>query len=529
MMQVATGLDSPVDIRNCGDARIFVVEQHGRIRIMDKRGNINPVPFLDISSRVLAGGNEQGLLSLAFSPHYKTDSSFYVNYTAGTGTGYTVISRFKVSATDSNRADPGSERVLLTFQQPYANHNGATLMFGGDGYLYDTQGDGGYGGDPDGNGQNKNTFLGKVLRLNVSDPNATYSIPATNPFAGDTNAKPEIWAYGLRNPWRCTTDRITSDIWIADVGQDSIEEVNFQPASSAGGENYGWRCYEGTHPYNLSGCAASGFVPPVYEYKHNAANGCSVTGGNVYRGTKYSRMFGRYFFTDFCSGRFWSAQHTANGTFAIDTFPSHLQYQYGTFGEDNDYELYIAARTSGVIYRIIDSSSCAPVAYILSADSHSNCHQVTLTALQGDSLSYQWYNSSGLIAGATASYYAAMQSGWYRLRVATAQAGCQALSDSVYLTIASCLSINDVDAGLSFSLAPNPNNGIFSLLIESNRDGSYTISVSDQVGRTSMERDIALSQGGTHLPLDLSFLAKGIYTISLRSSNGMATRRLVLD
>ncbi|MCW3126160.1 MAG: glucose/sorbosone dehydrogenase-like protein [Bacteroidetes bacterium] len=529
LVQIAAGLDSPIDIRNCGDARIFIVEQHGRIKIMDKHGNINPTPFLDISSRVLAGGNEQGLLSLAFSPHYKQDSFFYVNYITGSGTGSTVISRFKVSATDSDQADASSERVLLTFPQPFTNHNGATLMFGRDGYLYDTQGDGGNAGDPFGNGQNKNVFLAKMLRFDVSDPDTTYTIPPSNPFVSQPNTKPEIWAYGLRNPWRCALDRLTADIWIADVGQDSMEEVNFQPALSTGGENYGWRCYEGTHLYDTTGCAGAGFTWPVYEYKHNAANGCSVTGGYVYRGTKFSRMFGRYFFTDFCSGRFWSARQTGPGSFSIDTFPSHLQYQYSTFGEDDDYELYIAGRGNGNIYHITDTSSCAPVAHILSVDS-SHCDYAELTALAGDSLTYQWYYAfGGAITGANSATYRAGGSAWYQIKVSRPQGGCQSFSDSIYVHVQPCPGIHETDQDVIFTISPNPNHGLFTLNVQSNLVTTSTVSVVDQVGRVCVQQVLPLSQDRSHIPLDLSFLSKGVYSIILKNGGSMAQKRMILD
>ena len=602
LVQVAAGLDSPIDIRNCGDARIFIVEQHGRIKIMDKQGNINPVPFLDITSRVLAAGNEQGLLTLAFSPHYKTDSSFYVNYTSGSGSGATVISRFKVSAADSNVADPASERVLLTFAQPYTNHNGATLMFGHDGYLYDTQGDGGYGGDPMGNGQNKNTFLAKMLRIDVSDHDTTYTIPPTNPFVGQANTKPEIWAYGLRNPWRCALDRITGDFWIADVGQDSMEEVNFQPVSSTGGENYGWRCYEGTHVFNLSGCAGSGFTLPIYDYKHNAANGCSVTGGNIYRGTKYRNMFGRYFFTDFCSGRFWSARQIVPGSFSIDTFASFLQYQYSTFGEDNDYELYVAARTAGKIFHLKDTSSCQPVAFVSFADSVTDCHSVTVSALSDDSLTYHWYTDNSAISGANSYRYTASRSGWYFVKVSTSVPACYSISDSIYVGIKEtpvsdsipphhfcntippiflpqfvnptggifsglgvvdsvldpstlmnydtvvytytnplgcvtldtlvfnidiCTAIPDGQDALFFNIAPNPNQGIFSISIRSHTPGNLKLSIIDGLGRICIEQEIPAQ--ASHLPLDLSSLSKGVYSVILKNGNEAAIKRMILD
>ena len=326
LVRIATGFSSPVDVKNCGDARIFVVEQAGRIRIMDKHGNINASPFLDIHGHVLSTGNEQGLLGLAFSPTYKQDGYFYVNYVTGAGNGSTVISRFQVSAADSNHVDTTTEQVLLTFTQPFTNHKGGNLMFGPDGYLYDSQGDGGYTGpaDPYGNGQNKNVYLGKILRLDVSNPATTYTIPTTNPFVGDSGMKQEIWAYGLRNPWRCSFDRLTSDLWIGDAGQSLWEEVDFQPASDTGGQNYGWKCYEGDHIYDTAGCVGSGFTFPVFEYGHSTPNGCVVIGGYVYRGVKYANLFGKYIFTDFCSGRFWDLRQTSPGVFAPDTLQSFL-------------------------------------------------------------------------------------------------------------------------------------------------------------------------------------------------------------
>ncbi|MDB5283412.1 MAG: hypothetical protein JWO06_2487 [Bacteroidota bacterium] len=432
LVQIASGFLSPVDIKNCGDNRIFVVEQAGKIRIMDKSGNIRSTPFLDISSHVLSVGNEQGLLSVAFSPNYKVDSCFYVNYITGTGNGSTVISRFHVSA-DSNVADAGSEKVLLTFTQPYTNHNGATLMFGPDGYLYDTQGDGGNAGDPYHMGQNKNVFLGKILRMDVNHPDTTYLIPPTNPFVDSLNTKHEIWAYGVRNPWRCSFDRLTGDMWIGDVGQNLYEEVDFQPAASTGGEDYGWNCREGFHPYDTSCANSTGFIDPIFEYVHSTGNGCSITGGYVYRGAQFSRLFGRYFFTDFCSGRFIGVRQTSPGVFAVDTFHSFLTNMYSTFGQDNDYEMYIAGRSNGKIYHLTDTANCQPVAYIM-PDSFENCNQVKLTALVGDSLNYQWYNSSGALNGSS-SQYIATTTGWYKVKVAKAQLGCESFSDSVYVTV----------------------------------------------------------------------------------------------
>lgn len=443
MVTLATGYSSPVDIKNCGDNRLFIAEQAGYIRILYKDGTKQTTPFLNIDPLVNSAGNEQGLLSLAFSPNYKQDGYFYVNYINGTGNGSTRISRFSVMANDSTQADPNSEKILLTFSHPYTNHKGATLMFGQDGYLYDTQGDGGSGGDPQGNGQNKNTYLGKILRIDVSNPDTTYTIPADNPFVGQPNVKEEIWAYGVRNPWRCSFDRIAGDMWIGDVGQDAYEEVDFQSVTSAGGENYGWRCREGLHAYNSSGCAGLTFVDPIFEMPQSGTTNCSITGGYVYRGAQYSNLFGLYLHSDFCSGRIWSTRNLGNNTFDTDSptvyvngTQSFLTNNIGTFGQDNLGELYIGGRANGRIYRITETTNCNPVAFISLQDTITGCSPVTVSALKGDTLSYEWYNSNGAISGATAYQYAAAQSGWYKVRVSKTQnAGCQSMSDSVYVQL----------------------------------------------------------------------------------------------
>lgn len=444
LIQMATGYSSPVDIKSCGDDRLFIVEQAGYIQVLNKNGTKQTTPFLNIQSRVNSLGNEQGLLSLAFSPTFKQDGFFYVNYINGNGSGSTRISRFSVQANDSTQADPNSEVILLTFTQPYTNHNGATLMFGKDGYLYDSQGDGGSGGDPQGYAQNKNTLLGKMLRIDVSNPDTTYTVPSTNPFVGQANVKPEIWAYGLRNPWRCSFDRLTGDMWMGDVGQDNYEEVDFQSAASTGGENYGWRCREGLHVCPncvTTGCPSTGFVDPVFEYGQVNGN-CSMTGGYVYRGAQYSKLFGTYLNSDFCSGRFWAIHNNGNNTFYVDSpivyvngTQGFVTNNVGTFGEDNNGELYMAGRANGRIYRITETSDCKPVAFISLEDTLTGCTRVTLSALRGDTLTYQWFNSSGSINGAISYQYQAAQSDWYKVKVSKARAGCEAMSDSVYVIV----------------------------------------------------------------------------------------------
>ena len=287
---VITGLSSPVGITHAGDGsgRLFIVLQGGRIVIFDGV-KILSSPFLDITSVVSSGG-ERGLLGLAFHPNYVGNGSFYVNYTNTAGD--TVIARYSVSA-NPNQADPTSADILLTIPQPFSNHNGGQLHFGPDGYLYIGIGDGGSGGDPQNNGQDLGTLLGKILRIDV-DKGPPYAIPPDNPFFGPGDgALDEIWAWGLRNPWRFSFDRLTGDMFIGDVGQNSWEEVDFQPASSAGGENYGWRLMEGNSCYNpATNCNDSTLTLPILVYDHTV--GCSVTGGYRYRGSKNPALDGFY-------------------------------------------------------------------------------------------------------------------------------------------------------------------------------------------------------------------------------------------
>lgn len=358
----ATGFTKPVDIAHAGDNRLFIVEQDGAIRILDSNGVKLTTPFLNINPRVRSTGNEQGLLGLAFHPEYAQNGYFYVYYTRETD-GDTRVSRFSRDTLDPNKADPDSELILLVQDQPYSNHNGGCIRFGPDGYLYIGLGDGGSGGDPQGYGQNTNTFLGKMLRIDVDNPapGLNYSIPADNPFVNDPAYKPEIWSLGLRNPWRFAFDRLTGDIWIGDVGQNTREEVDFEPAGM-GGRNYGWRCYEGNVTHNTSGCEpASEYVFPVFDYDNNSL-GCSITGGMIYRGTKYSDLYGQYLFSDYCSGRWWATKQNDDGTFTTQLLANLTDYQYTAYGEDIHGELYVAEHSSGRIMSIREICSDFQVA-----------------------------------------------------------------------------------------------------------------------------------------------------------------------
>jgi glucose/arabinose dehydrogenase len=334
-----------------GTDRLFVVEQPGRIRVI-ANGQLRESPFLDITSQVLSAGNEQGLLSLAFHPNYKSNGLFFVNYTRQPD-GATVIARYRVSG-DPNVADPNSASTILTINQPQVNHNGGLVMFGPDGYLYIGMGDGGGQGDQHGtigNGQDLNALLGKLLRIDVN--REPYAIPSSNPFANKPGARPEIWASGLRNPWRFSFDRATRDLYIADVGQNTYEEIDFQPASSTGGENYGWRLMEGKHCFDpRTNCNPSGLTLPVLEYDHGA--GCSVTGGYVYRGAKYPWLDGLYLFADYCTGLTWSAERNTSGAWEM-TERMHLNFQTSSFGQDRAGELYLVGHNNGTIYRLVST------------------------------------------------------------------------------------------------------------------------------------------------------------------------------
>jgi glucose/arabinose dehydrogenase len=343
----ATDLKKPVGIVSAGDSRLFIIEQEGTITILDSAGNADSVKFLDISDRVVFGG-ERGLLGLAFHPDYATNGWFYINYIGENDS--TRISRFGVMQNNPDRADPGSEVNLIALKQPYENHDGGNLIFGPDGYLYIGLGDGGSSGDPENRAQNKKVLFGKMLRINVNGGNP-YTVPASNPFYGDTSAAAgEIWAYGLRNPWRFSFDRLTGDLWIADVGQNQYEEINYQPASGSGGENYGWRCYEAENDYNLDNCdTMAAFVFPVHVYEHGVE--CSVTGGYVYRGKETSPYYARYFFADFCSDKIWTLREQG-GSWVEEEYGQFPGNSISTFGEDVNGELYVAGHTSGMIYRL---------------------------------------------------------------------------------------------------------------------------------------------------------------------------------
>ena len=348
---VTSGLSYPVGITNAddGSGRLFVNELTGRIRVINPDGTLRAADFVDLSDRLVAGG-EQGLLGVAFHPDFAANGRLFVHYSRA-GDGATVVSELTASA-DRSTASAASERILFTYDQPFANHNGGQIAFGPDGYLYIGLGDGGSGGDPFGNGQNLQTLLGKILRIDVDAtpaPDKEYAIPDGNPYAAGGVAPeaglPEIWAYGLRNPWRFSFDRATGDLYIGDVGQNAWEEVDRQPADSRGGENYGWNAYEASHCF--SSCEGVSAVGPIAEYGHD--RGCSVTGGYLYRGTRQPAMLGTYLFGDYCSGTIFTLP--ADGLTAAHLADTGLQIS--SFGEGEDGEIYLADLGAGGVYRVL--------------------------------------------------------------------------------------------------------------------------------------------------------------------------------
>jgi glucose/arabinose dehydrogenase len=374
------GLVSPVYLTHAGDGsgRMFIVERAGRIRLV-KNGNLQTTPFLDISGLVLSpangGGGEDGMMNVAFPPDYAQRQRFYVYYTNLNGD--LILARFRTSP-DPDLADPTSKEEILNIPHPtFSNHNGGQLAFGPDGYLYLAPGDGGGSGDPNNNAQNPATLLGKVLRIDVEakipftppsepyqiylpvvarNPGLAYRIPPDNPFVNQTGYRPEIWALGLRNPWRFSFDHQTQDLYIADVGQDTVEEIDFQAAGSSGGANYGWNILEGSLCYSpATGCVPPpGYVAPVYEYLHGAndSNGCSITGGYVYRGTASPDLQGIYFYADFCRAKIWGLKFE-NSTWQSSLLLQEPAYEYtfSSFGEDESGEVYLV-RLSGQVYRL---------------------------------------------------------------------------------------------------------------------------------------------------------------------------------
>jgi hypothetical protein len=347
---VVSGLSQPIFVTAApdGSGRLFVVERGGQIKIVTGQG-VLATPFLNISSLLVSGGSEQGLLGLAFDPSFRTNRRFYVFYTAASPSGQLTVARYTASLSNPNVADTNGTILLGVPHAQFSNHNGGMLAFGSDGMLYVSTGDGGSSGDPDGNAQNLNVLLGKLLRLDVRGTSA--AIPPSNPFAGQSGRRGEIWAYGLRNPWRFSFDRLTGEVYIGDVGQGVWEEVDYQPAGSPGGLNYGWDIREGAHCFGASTCNTSGLTDPILEYNRSGFSPCgSVTGGYVSRGRWAPALYGEYLYADYCTGQIWRAEQT--GGVWGSTELTDRAHQISSFGESERGELHVVNYSGGQILRL---------------------------------------------------------------------------------------------------------------------------------------------------------------------------------
>jgi glucose/arabinose dehydrogenase len=434
--QVATGLTRITDIAHADDDRLFVTLQAGTIRIIQPNGTVLPTPFLNITSTVNDNGNEQGLLGLAFDPAYAVNGRFYVHYTAGSGNGTSRVSRFTVSSSNPNVADPASEEILYTWPQPFSNHNGGDLEFGLDGLLYVAFGDGGSAGDPQNNAQDLTDPLGDIIRIDVGGETG-WAVPADNPWAGLGNdTLPEIWVSGLRNPYRIGFDRLTGDLFIGDVGQNAFEEMDFVAAGDNSGPNFGWRCYEANTVYNASGCAPqSTYEAPIAVHQQSQQGWCSIIAGRTYRGGTYPRMEGLHIYTDYCGGQFYTLRQNDQGAWVRAQVLASGQFGFSVIAEDAAGELYAGNNSSGILYRIKDA--CPMPLPEVTVDGSL----LSSTPANG----YVWYFNGQVIPGAEEQTYEATQSGVYYV-VADQGTNCQLQSNSVgvVFTGVNGLQANDV-------------------------------------------------------------------------------------
>lgn len=498
----ATGLIAPVDIAHCGDERLFIVEQAGRIMIVNPDGSVNPTPFLDIRTRVNDSGGEQGLLGLAFDPGYASNGRFYVNYTAGSGNGSTRVSRFRVTEAP-NVADPDSEEILYTVVQPASNHNAGDLDFGPDGYLYIPLGDGGSGNDPWNSGQDLvASALGDIVRLDVSGETG-YTIPATNPWVNAGNdTLPEIWASGLRNPFRFGFDALTGDLWIGDVGQGQREEIDFWPAGDNSGPNFGWRCYEGniaTPGINDDCPAASEFVGPVTDHTHGDG-WCSVIGGRVYRGTEFPRLFGRYFYTDYCPTPYFSLRPDgAGGWIREQARPNNGGTGTSCIAENSALELFVANVNNGTIKRIVDQCPMpAP-------DITLNGFEITSTEAD----TYTWFLDGVEVPGAETQTITAQAAGDYY--VVGTYGTCSLISDTVQVVGTAIASLGAVE----LKVIPVPARDRITL--QGLPAGTVRVELVDLTGRVVLSRSWNGSGQGV---IELGLLESAAYVLRLTDATG---------
>ena len=485
--EIADGFDSPVDISHAGDDRLFIVEQDGYIRILNPDGTTESDPFLDIDGQVASGG-ERGLLGLAFHPNYAENGYFFVNYTKNGGDSR--ISRFTVTE-DPNIADVDSELIILEQEQPYSNHNAGDLAFGADGYLYIPFGDGGSGEDPLNAGQSTDTWLGKMLRIDI-DGEEPYTVPDSNPFIDNDDYLPEIWAIGLRNTWRISFDAETGDLWMGDVGQYDWEEIDLELAGDAGGRNYGWRCYEGTHAFNTNGCVdESELTWPVTEYNHSGG-ACSVTGGYVYRGESFATMYGKYFYVDYCNGLFRALE--ADGEdWIVHEVTNSLGFGWTSFGENSAEELFVC-NSDGTIYQLVDPCGEAEASFTY--------ENGLLTASEG--AAYAWFLNGELVEGETEQTWNPQMNGNYSVAILTEE-GCSVFSEEMIID-------GVVEIARTFDVSVYPNPVRDELTIDFKGDlMTKNINILDMQGRVVF----TMQSNQQQVRIDMSALSAGQYVVQL--------------
>jgi glucose/arabinose dehydrogenase len=519
----AYGLERPVDIAHPkGDSMLYVVQQTGKIRIVNPATNSILVDtFLNLTGiAVMPDGNEQGLLGLAFHPDYATNGWFFVNYI--NIERKTIIQRFTRSTDNYYVADATSGVVVLAIPQPFGNHNGGCLRFGKDGLLYIGMGDGGFSNlpaDPNGNAQNPSSLLGKMLRLNVDS--LPYSIPSDNPYVGNSQYAPEVWASGLRNPWRFNFDSNNGDLWIGDVGMQKFDEIDYHAFQAPAGQNFGWKCYEGSVPYNAASCPDTVVTTaPLFEYANvGGFCGASAVGGVVYHGDKYPGMKDWYIFNDFCTGQFYGLKNDLNGQLQsvnIGKFP--LTYDYAAFGEGEDGEIYMVGYISQGLYRIKDKCLNANIPTPLIENTGGEFPVVCLNS--DTTLTYQWLKYGLPIVGANADtlgFDLGMEEGIFSL-LATNAEGCQSLSEQITVfTVGTKESINAQDG---VSIYPNPTHSNVNIQLTEKWKGKNKLTIYDTNGKIIEVIDFQQISNETRLLNFGDSMPSGVYILEILHENG---------